>query len=110
MKSGNKRDTIRRFTAAIIDIRWNDLKATFVSTGSIYEIYEVTCVDGMHGTKTRISSALFRDFEDFATFALIIGEFVGEDWSIEGFLPGKIRGNQMQAGRASRRIQSREDA
>ena len=98
-----------RFTAAIIDIRWNDLKATIVSKGSIYEIYEVTCLDGLHGTKTRITSALFPDFDDFATFALIVGKQMGEDWSIKGFLPGAIRGNQKQARLASDRIRFRED-
>ena len=98
-----------RFTAEIIDIRWNDLKATIVSKGSIYEIYEVTCLDGLHGTKTRITSALFPDFDDFATFALIVGKQMGEDWSIKGFLPGAIRGNHKQARLASNRIRFRED-
>ncbi|MBC7817670.1 MAG: hypothetical protein IAG10_12320 [Planctomycetaceae bacterium] len=98
-----------RFTDEIIDIRWNDLKATIVSKGSIYEIYEVMCLDGLHGTKTRITSVLFPDFDDFATFALILGKQMGEDWSIKGFLPGAIRGNQKQAQLTSDRIRFRED-
>ncbi len=99
-----------RFTAEIIHIRWNDLKATIWSGQiSFMEIYEITCLDGLHGTKTRIASNLFRDFDDFATIALIIGEQMGEDWSIKGFLPGAIRGNQKLARRAAGRIQSRED-
>ena len=61
-------------------------------------------------SKLGLSLLLIKSGLLLVAFALIIGEFVGEDWSIEGFLPGKIRGDQMQAGRASRRIQSREDA
>ena len=100
-----------RFTAAIIDIRWNDLKATIWSGQiSFMDIYEITCLDGLHGTKTRITSNLFRDFDDFATIALILGEQMGEDWSIKGFLPGAFRGDQKLARQTSRRIQTREDA
>ena len=100
-----------RFTAEITRIRWNDLKATIWSGQiSFMDIYEITCLDGLHGTKTRIASNLFRDFEDFATIALIIGEHMGEDWSIKGFLPGAIRGNQKLARRTSGRIQAREDS
>lgn len=98
-----------RFTAEIIDIRWIDLKATIASKGSVYEIYEVTCLDGLHGTKARITSVLFRDFDEFATFALILGRQMGEDWSIKGFLPGAIRGNQEQARLTSDRIRIRDD-
>ena len=100
-----------RFTSEVNRIRWNDLKATLWS-GQIsgIDIYEVTCLDGLHGTKTRIASNLFRDFDDFATFALIVGEQLGEDWSIKGFLPGKFRGNQKLARRATGRIQAREDS
>lgn len=98
-----------RFTAEVIRIRWNDLKATLWS-GQIsgIDIYEITCLNGLHRTKVRIASNLFRDFDDFATIALIIGEHIGEDWSIKGILPGKLRGNQKQARRATGRIQARE--
>ncbi len=99
-----------RFTAEIVRIRWHDLKATIWSGQiSFIDIYEVTCLDALHGTKTRIASNLFRDFDDFATFALIVGEQMGENWSIKGFLPGAIRGNQKQARRATGRIPARED-
>ena len=100
-----------RFTAEIIRIRWNDLKATIWSGQiSFMDIYEITCLDGLHGTKTRIASNLFRNFDDFATIALIVGEQMGEDWSIKGFLPGAIRGNHKLARRTSERIRLREDA
>ena len=100
-----------RFTAEITRIRWNDLKATIWSGQiSFMDIYEITCLDGLHGTKTRITSNLFRDFDDFATIALILGEQMGEDWSIKGFLPGAFRGDQKLARQTSRRIQTREDA
>lgn len=100
-----------RFTSEINRIRWNDLKATLWS-GQIsgIDIYEITCLDGLHGTKSMIASNLFRDFNDFATFALIVGEQMGEDWSIKGFLPGKFRGNQKLARRATGRIQARENS
>ena len=100
-----------RFTAEVIHIRWNDLKATLWSGQiSLIDVYEVTCLDGLHGTKTMIASNLFRDFDDFATFALIVGEHMGEDWSIKGSRPGAIRGNQKLARRTTGRIQSREDS
>ncbi len=100
-----------RFTADIVRIRWNDLKATLWSGQiSAIDIYEITCIDSLNKTKTRIASNLFRDFDDFATFALIVGEQMGEDWSIKGFLPGKFRGNQKLARRATDRIQAREDS
>ena len=99
-----------RFSAEIIRIRWNDLEATLWSGKiSFIDVYEVTCLDGSHGTKTLIASNLFRNFDDFATFALIVGEQMGEDWSIKGFLPGAIRGNQKHAQRAIGRIQIHED-
>ena len=99
-----------RFTAEIVSIRWQDLKASIWSGQiSFIDIYEVTCLDALHGTKIRIASNLFRDFDDFATFALIVGEQMGENWSIKGFLPGAIRGNQKLARRAIGRIQAREN-
>ena len=89
-----------RFTAEIIRIRWHDLTASIWSGQiSFIDIYEVTCGDGLHGSKTKIASNLFQDFDDFATFALIVGEHMGEDWSIKGFLPGAIRGDRKQARR-----------
>ena len=100
-----------RFTSEVNRIRWNDLKASLWS-GQIsgIDIYEVTCLDGLQGTKTMIASNLFRDFDDFATFALIIGEYIGEDWSIKGFRPGKLRGDLKLARRATGRIQARDDS
>ena len=58
----------------------------------LLEGYGVDCVDSRDETRTTITSHLFRRFDDFATFALIIGDHVGDDWSIPGFLPGTIRG------------------
>lgn len=99
-----------RFTAEVIRIRWHDLTATIWSgTISFMDVYEITCLDSEHAAKISIASNMFRDFDDFATFALIVGEHMGEDWSIKGFLPGAIRGNQKQARLASGRIRSRED-
>ncbi len=99
-----------RFTAEVNHIRWNDLKATIWS-GQIsgIDVYEITCLYGLHGTKTMIASNLFRHFDDFATFALIVGEQMGEDWSIKAFRPGKFRGDHKLARRATGRIQARED-
>ncbi len=99
-----------RFTAEIIRIRWHDLTATIWSGKiSFMDIYEVTCLDSEHGTKISIASNMFRDLDDFATFALIVGEHMGEDWSIKGSQPGVIRGNQKQARLTSDRIRSREE-
>ncbi len=99
-----------RFTAEINRIRWHDLTASIWSGQiSFIDIYEVTCIDGLHGSKTKIASNLFRDFDDFATFALIVGQHMGEDWSIKGFLPGAICGNRKQARRATDRIRFHED-
>ena len=69
-----------RFNSDIIRIRWNDLEATLWSGQiSFMDVYEVTCLDGLRGTKILIASNLFRDFDDFATFALIVGEYMGQD-------------------------------
>lgn len=99
-----------RFTNDIIQICWNDLNATiFAGRIAFIEIYETTCLADLHGTKSRIASNLFRDFDDFATFALIVGEHMGKDWAIKGFMPGAMRGNEEQAQLAIERIRSRED-
>lgn len=84
-----------RFTAEEVEIAWDDLSATlFTSRVEMHDMYEVTCVDNQSGTKVRIASMLFREFDDFASFARIVGRRVGEDWSIKGFLPGTIRGRK----------------
>ncbi len=100
-----------RITNEVIHIRWNDLTATLtVGSFMVLEVYDVACIDSTHKSRVNISSPLFRRFDDFATFALIIGEFMGENWSIKGFLPRAFRGSERQARRASQRIQIREDA
>jgi len=86
----------RRFSAQEVHIPWSDLKATRVVYTGFYDMYEVRCVDRRNGTKATVYSAMFRHFDDFATFALIVGERVGQDWSIKGFLPGTFRGNRQQ--------------
>lgn len=84
-----------RFTSEEVEIAWHDLSATlFASRVEMYDMYEVTCVDNQSGIKVRIASMLFREFDDFASFARIVGRRVGEDWSIKGFLPGTIRGRK----------------
>jgi hypothetical protein len=84
-----------RFSDDVVHICWEDLTATWIFRSvEIFDVYEVTCIDSKHGTKARITSALFRNFDDFATFALIVGRHMGEDWSIKGFLPGTYRGRK----------------
>jgi hypothetical protein len=46
----------------------------------------------------RVTSALFRDFDDFATFTLIMAEHMGQEWSIPGFWPGTVRGRRTARG------------
>lgn len=84
-----------RFTDETIRIRWADLAATmYHGHAKFFEIYEVTCIDRQSGAKARIASMLFQEFDDFATFALLIGEHQGQNWSIPGFLPGTFRGRK----------------
>ncbi|MDA1231782.1 MAG: hypothetical protein O2856_13490 [Planctomycetota bacterium] len=95
-----------RFTNEVIHIRWNDLTATLtVGSIAVLDVYDVACINSTRRTKVNISSPLFRRFDDFAAFALIIGEFMGEDWSIKGFLPGAVRGSQQLARQVSQRIE-----
>ena len=64
-----------RFTTEEVHIPWEDLTATLFSSSLVHE---VTCVDCQRGTKIRIASTLFQDFDDFASFANIVGKHVGE--------------------------------
>ena len=64
-----------RFTTEKVHIRWDDLTATLFTSSLVYE---VTCVDCQRGTKVRIASTLFQDFDDFASFSNIVGKHVGE--------------------------------
>jgi hypothetical protein len=64
-----------RFTNEEVHIRWDDLTATLFTSSLICE---VTCVDCQRETKVRIASTLFQDFDDFASFANIVGKHVGE--------------------------------
>lgn len=74
----------------------------------VLDVYDIACFDRKHKSKVNISSPLFRRFDDFATFALIVGDNVGEDWTIKGFLPGVTRGNKKQARKVFQRIQLRK--
>ena len=82
-----------RFTSREVFIQWDNLEATLFATRvKMQDIYEITCIDVDQDVKIRIASLLFRTFDEFATFAYIVGQHIGEDWSIKGFLPGKKRG------------------
>ncbi len=77
-----------RFTTEEVHIRWDDLTATlFAST----LVCEVTCVDCQRGTKVRIASTLFQNFDDFASFAIIVGKHAGEDWCLHDPAPRILR-------------------
>lgn len=99
-----------RFTNDVVSIHWKHLRAKLtIGSFIVLDVYDIACIDSKHKSKVNISSPLFRRFDDFATSALIVGDFVGEDWTIKGFLPGVTRGNKKQARRVSQRIQFRED-
>ncbi len=99
-----------RFTNDVVHIHWKHLRAKLtIGSFIVLDVYDVACIDSRHQSKVNISSPLFRRFDDFATFALIVGDFIGEDWTIKGFLPGVVCGNKKQAQRASQRIQFGED-
>ncbi len=84
-----------RFTSETILIAWDDLQAEIVwQTLTGWRVYDLTCTDMRHDTSVKVTSMLFRDFDDFATFTLILGRYLGEDWTISGFWPGTIRGKQ----------------
>jgi hypothetical protein len=84
-----------RFTEETIAINWDDLQAT-LKTANLFgwHVYEMTCTDLKSHESARISSALFRDFNDFATFSQILSQHMGQDWTIKGFWPGTVRGKQ----------------
>ncbi len=68
-----------RFTAEEVRIRWDDLTATlFAGRIKHQPLYEVTCIDCQRGTKVPIASTRFQNFDDFASFANIVGKHVGE--------------------------------
>lgn len=100
-----------RFTNDVVRIPWKDLRASMLlGSFAVIDVYDVTLIDSSRKTKTNISSPLFRRFDDFATFAHIIGLVVCEDWSIKGFLPGSVRGNQIAAQRVAKQIRIRHGA
>jgi hypothetical protein len=87
-----------RFTADTLFIPWDELDASlYAGRVALMDFYEVTCTDQRDGSCAKIASPQFRDFDDFATFALIIGKYIGEDWSIKGFLPGTYRGRKYRS-------------
>lgn len=84
-----------RFTDETVFIPWDRLEADIDGRRIAFLVAcDVTCLDAIDGTTARIASLLFHDFDDFATFARIVGAQVGEDWSIKGFLPGTFRGRK----------------
>ncbi|NND99791.1 MAG: hypothetical protein HKN47_20925 [Pirellulaceae bacterium] len=84
-----------RFTDQTISIAWGEFSAKMVMNRFVFfEFYDITLRDLQSKSKTIIRSAHFRNFDDFATFALLIGETLGMDWSIKGFLPGRTRGRK----------------
>lgn len=88
-----------RFTAETISIAWDDLQAT-LETRNLkgWHVSEIVCTDLRNDASARVSSALFRDFDDFATFALILARHMGQDWSFKGFWPGTFRGRKTERG------------
>jgi hypothetical protein len=84
-----------RFTTETISIAWEDLQAT-LEGGTIkgWDVYEIICTDLRNGASARVTSALFRDFDEFATFTLIMADHMGQDWRIKGFWPGTFRGRR----------------
>jgi len=83
------------FTAETISIAWDDLQAMMKGSNLIgWHVYEITCTDLESWASARISSALFRDFDDFATFSRILNEHMGQDWPIRGSWPGTVRGRK----------------
>lgn len=84
-----------RFTSETIAIAWDDLQATLETTNlKGWHVSEITCTDLRSDASTRVSSALFWNFDDFATFALILAQHMGQDWSFPGFWPGTFRGRK----------------
>lgn len=84
-----------RFTSETVCIAWEDLEAKVEARNlSGWHVYEFICTDLRNEASVRVNSMLFRDFEDFATFMLIMAEHMGQDWKIRGFWPGTIRGRK----------------
>lgn len=82
-----------RFTSKIVSIAWEDLEGDLKGQNLMgWHIYELTCADLRNDTVVVVNSMLFRHFHDFATLALILGKYMGQDWAIKGFWPGTIRG------------------
>jgi hypothetical protein len=74
-------------------IEWEHLEARFSGRNVAgYRFYEIHCQDDRNSAEVRVASVLFRDFDDFATFAMLMGQHMGQEWSIEGFRPGSLRG------------------
>ena len=84
-----------RFTEQTHVIAKSDLQARLKeSTLGWMELYDIKMVDRRHGTKAIIRSVHFRSFDDFATFAGLIGRTQGLEWTFKGFLPGTKRGRK----------------
>lgn len=84
-----------RFTSETVSIKWGNLEADVEARNlSGWRVYEVICTDLSNETVVRVTSMLFPALDDFATFLLILGEHMGQDWKIKGFWPGTIRGKK----------------
>jgi hypothetical protein len=84
-----------RFTAETVSIAWDDLQASLEGSNlKGWHVYELHCSHLQTGESARVTSALFRDFDDFATFSNILAEHMGQDWTIKGFWPGTVRGRK----------------
>lgn len=89
-----------RLTAETVSIAWNNLEATLTTKNlQGWHLYEIHCKDLNHETSVQVASLLFRDLDDFATFLLIMGHHMGQEWSIPGFRPGTLRGDQAALNR-----------
>jgi hypothetical protein len=74
-----------RFTSENIAIAWDDLNAMLEGTNfKGMQVYEFHFEDVRSGARARVTSALFRRYAEFATFATILGEQMGREWPIKG--------------------------
>lgn len=84
-----------RFTTGTVSIQWEDLEADVEARNlSGWHVYEFIFTDLSNDAEVRVTSMLFPTLDEFATFMLIMGERLGQDWKIKGFWPGTIRGQK----------------
>lgn len=84
-----------RFTSETVCIPWSDLQVSLEGKNlSGWHVYDLTFTDLGSEATASLTSMLFRNFDDFATLTLIMGDHMGQEWSIKGFWPGTIRGKK----------------